>query len=249
MNHDLREIIRNFKIYGDFISAEPYGSGHINDTYLLKVSQAGRIIKYIFQRINHKIFTDPELLMDNIRRVTEQQHSKLENSPDQSRKALSLIMSKDDKSFFKDISGNFWRAYFFVENAATYDIVETAEQAYQAAYAFGEFQKILQDMPGEKLNETIPDFHNTPKRIDNLNTAVENDIVGKVSSVKKEIDFVGQYEKLAGQLIKLNQEGKIPERITHNDTKLNNVMLDDHDASAVCVIDLDTVMPDRKSVV
>jgi len=241
--HDLHQVSANFRLAGDFLSAEPYGSGHINDTYAAIFNQGGIGIRYIFQRINHNIFKNPPALMDNIRRVTEHQQLKLSGNPDASRNSLKLIPGLSGEPFYLDPDNNYWRCYIFIENAKTYDIIENADQAYQAARAFGEFQKLLVDLPGERLGETIPDFHNTPDRLANFNKALDADSCNRAKLAEEEIDFVLAKKELTGVLLGLNARGEIPERITHNDTKLNNVMIDDATGKGICVIDLDTVMP------
>lgn len=241
--YNLKEVSANFNIAGDFISAAPYGSGHINDTFATIFSQGGREVRYIMQRINHNIFKNPPALMDNIDRVTSHLHGKLSSSGEASRRALSLIKGRNGLSYYLDKEGNHWRTYIFVENAKTYDIIETPEQAFQAAKAFGEFQKHLVDLPGKRLSETIPDFHNTPKRFEAFEKALASDSFNRAKSARAEIEFAISRKNVGTLLLNLSKEGKIPERITHNDTKLNNVLLDDKTGEAVCVIDLDTVMP------
>jgi aminoglycoside phosphotransferase (APT) family kinase protein len=244
MKHDLNEVRKYFMVLGDFVSAAPYGSGHINDTYRVVLDQGGTEIHYIFQRINHNIFKNPPQLMDNIDRVTSHIFTKIrEQESEATRHSLYLIKSHDGKCYAQDADGNYWRAYIFIEKAQTYDIIETPEQAYQAARAFGEFQKDLVDIPRARLHETIPDFHNTPKRLATLEEAIKADAKDRVKDVQAEIDFVMKRKEEVSILLDLNAKGEIPERITHNDTKLNNVMIDDKTGEGVCVIDLDTVMP------
>jgi len=243
MKHDLKKVSAAFEIAGDFIHAEPYGSGHINDTYAASFSQGGTPVRYIFQRINHNIFKTPPALMENIERVTSHQQKKLASAGDASRKALSLIKTRCGRAYSNDDEGNYWRSYIFVEKAKTYDIIETPDQAFQAARAFGEFQKTLVDLPGGRLLETIPDFHNTPKRYAALEEAIQRDVKNRAAECKAEIEFTMKRKEVAGLLIDMCAKGEIPERITHNDTKLNNVMIDDTTNEGICVIDLDTVMP------
>lgn len=239
-----KETLNNFVIPADFISATPYGSGHINDTFAVTCDQGGTEIRYLLQRINHNIFKNPEGLMDNISRVTEHQHSKMDlTSPHASRRALKLIKTCDGRSYYKDSEGNYWRIYVFIENALTYDVIEAPNQAYEAAKTFGKFQKELVDIPGGPLVETIPDFHNTPKRYAALLDAIDKDPLNRAQFAKKEIDFVILHQSSASRLLDLNKRGLIPNRVTHNDTKLNNVMLDNNTGEGLCVIDLDTVMP------
>lgn len=245
VKHNVAEIGPKFQVEGTFTGASPYGSGHINDTYLALYDLNGQTKKYIHQRINHDIFKDPVRLMDNIKRVTEHQRNVLLKAgvADADRRALTVIYTRDGLHYHKDAQGNTWRTYKFIEGATTYDKLERVEHAYLAAKAFGEFQKQLVDLPGGRLVETIPDFHNTPKRFLAFMKAVEADVCGRAASVRREIDFVKRHEEMTGRLVGLQAKGIIPERITHNDTKINNVMLDDKTGEGVCVIDLDTVMP------
>ena len=159
------------------------------------------------------------------------------------RRVLTLVRALDAKAFHPTQSGNFWRVYLFVEGARTYDAVENPRQAFEAVRAFGLFQQALVDLPGERLHETIPHFHDTPKRFEALRLAAVADVAGRKKEVLAELDFAFQRETEAGRLLERVRLGEIPERITHNDTKLNNVMLDDQTGDGICVIDLDTVMP------
>ena len=239
----IREVVSVFPLYGDFVSAGPYGSGHINDTYAVAFNQGGAPIRYILQRINHEVFKDPVALMENIERVTRHQAETLRNLPDVSRRVITVVDTWDGKSLHCDDEGNFWRVYIMVEGAQSHDVLESPRQAYCAARAFGGFQKLLVDLPGERLHETIPRFHDTPSRLNVLKEAVEKDSFNRAKSANAEIDFVFAREGLVSKLIDLNEAGEIPERITHNDTKLNNVLLDETTGEGLCVIDLDTVMP------
>jgi aminoglycoside phosphotransferase (APT) family kinase protein len=245
MKHDLKEIGRNFCLHGDFVSAAPYGSGHINDTYAAVYDQGGNRIRYIHQRLNHNIFKDTVSLMENIRRVTEHVRGKLQAAGAEqiSRRVLTLIPARDGKCYCQDADGNTWRTYIFIENAQTYDVIENAEQAYHAAKAYGNFQKQLADLPAPRLLETIPDFHHTPARYQALLKTIEQDPCNRAVETKAEIEHLLARESFFSRLVERQAKGEIPERITHNDTKLNNVMLDDENGSGVCVIDLDTVMP------
>ena len=242
MKHDLSVISELFDLRGLFVSAEPYGTGHINDTYRVTFDQSGTKVNYIFQRINHNVFKQPAAVMENMSRVCSHIGSKCRALGD-ARGAIDLINAKTGKAYANDAEGNFWRAYCFIENARTYDIIESAEQAHLAAQAFGRFQCDLVDIPGGRLNDTIPNFHNTPWRIGNLEKAVAEDKMGRLKDVRREVDFILERKDECGILLDLNAKGEIPERITHNDTKLNNVLLDSETGKAVCVIDLDTVMP------
>lgn len=244
MKHEIKAIGEHFNVFGDFVSAAPYGSGHINDTYAAIYNQGGSKVRYIFQRINHNVFKNPIKVMENIARVLEHQHAKFAEKPHATRRAMTLIPTiKDELPYFQDNEGNFWRVYVMIEKARTYDVLENIDQAYQAAKAFAVFQRILTDLPGERLHETIPDFHNTPKRFAAFQKALSEDVANRASIAQPEIDFIQEQESIVSTLIDLQAAGKIPERITHNDTKLNNVMIDDVTNEGVCVIDLDTVMP------
>ena len=244
MKHDLRTVAAHFEISGSFVSAVPYGSGHINDTYLGTYDSNGDTIRYIHQRVNHDVFNDPASLMHNVARVTAHQHRKLTEAGvgDTARRALTLIRTAAGDDWHQDADGNTWRTYKFIENASTYDSLETPNQAFEAARAFGEFQKQVADLPG-RLHETIPGFHDTPKRFEALLEAIENDPLNRAAEVKPEIDFAMQHRNIVSILLDEHRAGAIPERVTHNDTKINNVMLDDETGEGVCVIDLDTVMP------
>ncbi|MCH7227706.1 phosphotransferase enzyme family protein [Haloferula sp. A504] len=239
--HDLEAISSNFLIPADFQSAEPYGSGHINDTYAVRFSQAGTGVRYIFQRINHHVFPDPVALMRNIERVCAHSRSKL-GGLDASRQTLTLIPTRDLRNWHVD-GEDHWRCYLFIENARTYDAIRSLDQATEAARAFGRFQGMLADLPGGRLSETIPDFHHTRKRFENLVRAFEADAHGRAGAVAEEMAFIREREADTDIIIDALESGRIPERITHNDTKLNNVMIDDATGEGICVIDLDTVMP------
>jgi hypothetical protein len=239
IRHGIRSVSEYFEICGQFLSAEPYGSGHINDTYCATYDQSGSQARYIHQRINHSVFKDPVALMDNVRRVTEHLRRKLAGESDGSRRTLTLVASRDGQPFHRDEHGNYWRTYVFIKNARTYDAAETPQQAFEAARAFGKFQRLLADLPGPRLHETIPDFHHTPKRFTALENAIKADACNRAKEASPEIEFALKHKAMTTVLI----EARLPERITHNDTKLNNVMLDDATGEGICVIDLDTTMP------
>ncbi|MCX6971206.1 MAG: aminoglycoside phosphotransferase family protein [Verrucomicrobia bacterium] len=245
MNDPVLHISHAFQIYGTLLESRPHGGGHINDTYAAAFGQAGTRVRYIFQRINHRIFKNPPALMENIQRVTDETRRRLELAeiPDISRRSLRVIPATDGKAFHQDEEGGYWRCYPFIEGARTYDIIRDTRQAYEVARAFGEFQQLLAGMEGIRLHETIPDFHNTRARYERLRQVVEEDPHGRLSSVEAEWKFVCERQDMVDVLLDLNARGLIPERVTHNDTKLNNVMIDDTTETGVCVIDLDTVMP------
>ena len=224
---------------GEFIKAAPYGSGHINDTYCAEFDQGGAPVRYIIQRINHLIFKNPPALMENIQRVTTHLAQKSDGASDASRRVLTLIPARDGQSYYCDAQGDHWRVYIYIEKARTFDAVENTRQAFEAARAFGQFQKLLSDLPAPRLHDTIPDFHHTPKRFAALEKAIEADVVNRAQLAKAEIAFAVRRKAATSVLL----DARLPERVTHNDTKLNNVMLDDATGEGICVIDLDTVMP------
>lgn len=241
--HDLRPISEHFDTPGRFLDAVVYGSGHINDTYCVRFDRSGRTVRQIYQRINHRILKNPAALMENIERVTEHLREKLRGRADALRRTLTLVRTRDGGVFYQDHQGNYWRAYLFIEDARTYDVAKSPEQAFEAAKAFGQFQQMLADLPSPRLNESIPYFHHTPRRFAALKEAIEADAVGRARTAGPEIEFAVRRESITQVLVDLHQRGEIPERTTHNDTKLNNVMLDDLTQEGICVIDLDTVMP------
>ncbi len=238
---DIREVVAHFPLQGGFLGAQRYGSGHINDTFVAEFNQAGSRVRYILQRVNHNIFKNVPHLMENISRVISHVATKAAGS--NNHRALTLVPARDGAPFYKTPAGDFWRVYLFVEGARTYDAVETPLQAFEAARAFGQFQQALADLPGARLHETIPHFHDTPRRFEALRQAAREDVAGRKKEVLAELEFAFQREPEVGRLLDLVGTGDIPERVTHNDTKLNNVMLDDKTGDGVCVIDLDTVMP------
>ncbi len=239
LKHDVRAIAGYFKIAGEFLEAVPYGSGHINDTYCVVFNQGGTRVRYVLQRINHNIFKQPVALMENVQRVTAHLAAKVGGEADASRRVLTLIPARSGAAFYQDDAGNVWRVYIFIEAARGYDAVESPAQALSAAKAFGRFQKLLADLPAPRLNDTIPDFHHTPKRFAALEKAIAADVANRASQAKAEIEFALRHQPICSVLL----DSKLPERVTHNDTKFNNVLLDDATGEGICVIDLDTVMP------
>ena len=239
------EAIKGFAIFGDFVDVNPYGTGHINDTFLATFDQAGTPVRYTLQHINTNIFKDPAGLMDNVKRVTEHSRRRLAetHAAEPSRRALKLVPSVTGDVLHFDADGQAWRCYLFVEKCHTVDIVDSPASAFEAARAFARFQALLADLPGGRLNETIPDFHNTPKRYRDFHAALDADKMGRAKDVRPEIDFALSLEEEAGRLMRLMASGEMPERATHNDTKINNVLLDDATGEGICVIDLDTLMP------
>ena len=237
----LKEVISSFDFVGTLISCEPYGSGHINDTFLLeyKIRHMG-VVPIILQKMNTNIFKQPIELMENILNVTAFLREKIiENNGDPERETLTVILNKQGLPFYKDSHNQYWRAYHFITCATGYDEVKCDEDFYQSALAFGKFQRLLADYPAQTLHETIPDFHNTKARFKVFKEAVEKDIYGRAKDVLTEIQFILEREDVANVLTDM----QLPLRVTHNDTKLNNVLIDDKTHQGICVIDLDTVMP------
>lgn len=244
-NFNFDNIVKNFKFTGKFINAEPYGFGHINDTFAAYFEKAdGKSHRYILQRINSDIFKSPENLMENILRITHHLYKKIkaaDGNPE--RETLNIIPATDGNSFYKSNRGDYWRGYIFIEGAKTYQIVQDYNHFYNGGKAFGRFQKRLSDFPANELYETIPDFHHTPKRFNAFIKALDDDKLNRAQKAIDEINFVTAREKDAKILQNLLEKGSLPLRVTHNDTKFNNVMIDDITGEGICVIDLDTVMP------
>ena len=236
MAYDFNEIIRNFNIN---YKAEPYGNGHINDTFLCDCNP-----KYIIQKINTSIFSNPEEVMDNISAVTEHLKKKIiKNGGDPDRETLQIVKTIDNKNVYRTESGDYFRAYKYVDKSVTKEAAQTPEDLYNAAKAFGKFQNMLSDFPADTLHETIPDFHNTKKRFSDFVHAVDSDLANRRKTAEKEIDFALARKDITGVIVDLMEKDEIPLRVTHNDTKLNNVLFDEGGKKAICVIDLDTVMP------
>jgi hypothetical protein len=243
MGYNLKEIFNLFTAGGTFLKGEPYGSGHIHDTFRIETSEPDRD-DYILQRLNNKIFKNIPELQNNIERVTVHLRNKLSQIPgsDIKRETLTLIPSREGRTWISDSDGNFWRMYIFISNHHSYNVVDSPGKAFEGGKAIGRFQAMLSDMPGGPLYETIPAFHDVEKRLNTFNEIIGKDPAGRVKSVSSEInEFLKRAEEMK-IILKLGKEGKIPVRITHNDTKFNNILLDEND-KALCVIDLDTVMP------
>ncbi len=233
-------ILSAFEFSGRYIGAEELKSGNINTTYALSFGQKdGSMRRYVVQRINTDVFKDPHSLMKNIELVTEHIAAA---GVDDARRLLKYVKCRQGGKLYRDAEGKYWRACQYIEGATAYDLIEQPRHFYEAGRGFGEFQRLLCDFSAEKLTATIPDFHNTVKRLEAFERAVEQDAAGRVSEVGREIDFVRSKGELAGKIIELTEAGILPLRVTHNDTKLNNVMIDNDSGEAICVIDLDTVM-------
>ena len=188
-HHHAATAAHEFQIDGDLIDVAPYGSGHINDTYCAVYRQAGVRVRFIVQRINTAIFKDPAALMENVARVTAHLAAKQISEPDRARRVLTLIPARNGRAWHVDAEGGCWRMYRFIEGARSYDAVESVEQAYAAAKAFGGFQQLLADLPAPRLHDTIPDFHNTPKRVTAFECAVDADVANRAANARAEIGF------------------------------------------------------------
>ncbi len=240
----IEEALREFCFEGIYLEHRKYGNGHINDTFVVSYRYEEVVKRYILQRINHEIFKNPKQLMENICGITEFLKVKIkENNGDIHRETLNVIYTKTNQSYYNDSIGSYWRAYEFIEDAISYDVVGNPTDFYNSAVAFGHFQHLLADYNAASLHETIPDFHNTPKRFLDFLEAIEKDVLGRADEVRTEINFLLAREQDMKICKEMLEHGVIPLRVTHNDTKLNNIMLDRETGKGICVIDLDTVMP------
>ena len=232
----MEAILSRFSLQGRPLTCERYGQGHINLTYLV-TTDSGR--RYILQRLSRAAFHDIPALMRNVAAVT----GFLAARSTDPRQTLHLIPTRDGENWVRDEAGEAWRVYDYVEDSICLQVPESPEDLYESAIAFGSFQRMLADFPAETLHETIPNFHNTPDRYRIFRETLAADPMGRAAGIQREIDFVLAREEEAGALQRMRESGELPLRVTHNDTKLNNVMLDCRTRKALCVIDLDTVMP------
>jgi len=232
----MQELILKFHIKGLPVECSRYGHGHINETYLVTCDSG---LNYILQKINKGIFTKPEELMENIAAVTEFLAARNENP----RASLHLVLTNDAKSYYKDAAGEYWRMYEFVTSSICLQKVESPEDFYNTGLAFGSFQGELAQFPAEKLHEPIQDFHNTRVRFGQLHAAVEKNYENRLEACREELAFALARECEAGEIVDRLSSGELPLRVTHNDTKLNNILFDYDTRKPLCVIDLDTIMP------
>lgn len=240
-----QEIASQFGITAPIVAEEEICSGNINRTYLITVQEdQGTTKQYIFQLVNSYVFKQPKTVMSNILKVTEHIKRKLtEQSGSYDRRVLSFLTTSEGKPYYYTNTRHFYRVYEYVGNATAYNTAQTPEQFYEAGREFGQFQGWLSDFPADTLTEIIPNFHNTPVRFQALHEAIENDVAGRRASVEEEIRFLLDREEDCGVIVDALNSGRIPRRVTHNDTKINNILFDNHTDKAICVIDLDTVMP------
>ena len=241
----VKQIVSNFKVYGDFVDAKPYGNGHINDTFLVTLDHNGLNTEYILRKINKYVFKNPKIVIDNTVNALKHIKKKLKESDEdnKSKCLMELIETKDSKYYYTDANDDYWCLVVFIKDAYTVEYVETFEQAYNAAKAFGRFQKLLIDADINEFKESIPNFHNLKSRLNMFDHAINENPVGRVDKVKKEIEIIDFYRSLSDKITRLIENNELPIRITHNDTKINNVMLSKETNEGKCVIDLDTVMP------
>lgn len=238
-----KNVLDRFTDLEDVAMVTTLGCGHINDTYKVSFHPGSGNDPFVLQRVNHRVFPDVPGMMANIRQVTDHQQRKISEWKlrDSARRALQLIPTVDGHDLLVDADGNYWRAFCFIDGVRSIDVVETSAQVYEAARAFGEFQYQMADLPGIML-DTIPNFHHTPSRVDALEASISQDLRGRAKEVSAEIAFSRQNRDLAFTVADMLEEGRLPLRVTHNDTKINNVLFDAESGQGICVIDLDTVM-------
>ena len=238
-------VIAQYQHLGTLLGAAPYGNGHINETYAITLARGRTPRRFILQRINREVFKKPVQVMENLQKVLGHVRGRLERAgaADIDRRVLTLLPTDAGTPYAVDPSGDVWRAFLFIGEATTFDLMDDPSKAFQAGVAFGEFQNELADFPARELHETIPDFHHTPRRLEALQQAVADDILNRAAHAHAEIEHVLSRAAWAPVVTDRMNDGRIPVRITHNDTKLNNVMIDNATGRGICVIDLDTVMP------
>lgn len=241
MERDIKNIFSNFKTAGQFVSFSKIVTGHINDSYFIKTDLAEHP-GYFLQWINNYIFKDVDGLMNNIATVVHHLGNKLSANPALAFKVLEIVPTFSDGKYYYQSGNDYWRLYKFIDNAHSYDVVENTKIANEGGKAFGIFMSLLADLPASSLTETIPDFHNMEKRLATFTKSLDSNTVERAKEIPAEIEFV---QKRAQQMLtipELIKDGKLPMRITHNDTKFNNILFDTNNR-AMSIVDLDTVMP------
>ena len=234
----LNDVVSKFKIRGDVISCEPYGDGHINDTYLIITTRQ----KYIMQRVNTKVFADIDLLMNNIEKVLRYAAENIKaEGGDPDREAMTIIHTKEKERYLR-YGDDCYRMYIFIDKTVSLNLARDEKDFYEAGVAFGKFVRMLDGFDASEVKDTIPDFHNTKKRFEKFLQTLEADKLGRAKEVKKEIEFVLQRKDFCAKIVDKLESGELKSRVTHNDTKLNNVLLDAKTGKSVAVIDLDTIM-------
>lgn len=244
-NRNLEDALYAFGFGAKCSYVKPFGAGHINETYAVYMpGKDGDVLTYILQRVNSRVFKDPSVVMDNIFSVTGYLRNIIRNEGgDPDRETLSFIKTKNGDNYFEDDEGEPWRCYNFVSDSECYQLVEKPEQFYQSGSSFGHFLKQLGDFPAAELHETIPDFHNTVKRFEAFEVALKRDMKNRKIKCRPEIDFVLARKEDCSVLVRQQEDGTLPLRVTHNDTKLNNILFDSRTGKGLCIIDLDTIMP------
>ena len=244
-SHNIEKISQYFQFQGELADSHRYGSGHINDTYLLVYQQDVLRKRYILRRINHTVFTRPEILVNNTVRVCAHMAQQLQSQKleDADRRTQHIIPTVDGNFYFKTTTGDYWCAFDFVENTKSIDYVKSPEQAFEAAKSFGFFQKCLGDLQAASFQDTIPQFHDGLSRFRALENAISADTYKRAKQVAAEIEFILSRKHIAQKLSELLSRKELPLRLIHNDTKINNVLFDKNTGEGLCVIDLDTVMP------
>lgn len=239
------QIVDRFAVRGDILCVEQIESGHINNTFRISILRRnGETRRIIIQSINAHVFPRPHDVMANVDRVTNHINDRVMRvKKDMGGQTLNLLPTREGGFWLDDEDGTVWRGYNYIEGCVTYDVVENTRQAFEAARAFGSFQDLVSDLDASLIHETIPNFHHTRLRFQRLMEVAAKDPKGRLASVTEEMDFIRSREEMVGKLLDLAEQGEIPSRVTHNDTKINNVMIDAQTDEAVCVIDLDTVMP------
>jgi Ser/Thr protein kinase RdoA (MazF antagonist) len=234
-----------FDIPGRCLAVERIAGGLIHESYVATYQVSGQSLRYLHQRVNTEVFQCPEALMDNIVRVTTHLRAKLEQAgcAELGRRTLSLVLARDAKPSCRDEAGGYWRTYRYIEGTCTCQSMDSPQRAFEAARAFGWFVDALADLPGPRLAETIPHFHDTPRRFQALAEAVQRDPVGRAGGARPELEFAWSRRSLGDLLAELQARGDLAERVVHNDTKISNVLFDSATGEALCVVDLDTVMP------
>ena len=240
---EVRALAAQFAPEGKVECPRPFGGGHINDTYLV-CRNDGSGLQYVLQRINKNVFPDPMAVMENITRVTHHLRKRIRaRGGDPERETLRMLKNNQGEYCVIDRNGDYWRSYSYVADSVSYDQCDSAEIFCESGHAFGRFLSMLDDFDAASLHETIARFHDTPKRFRDFREAVQRDACGRAEGVRDLIETALSYEQFGATLVNALQEGRLPLRVTHNDTKLNNVLIDEKTGHAVCVIDLDTVMP------
>lgn len=233
-------VIKNFQCVGQPKSIKPIKAGRINTTYTVDFEKG----KYTLQKINKNVFKKPDEVMNNITLITEHLQKKVkEAGGDISRECLEVVKALDGKPYYIDESGEYWRVYKYIDDVYVLDENAESEKLFVAGYGFGKFQNMLSDFDASKISETIPDFHNEVSRFEDFKNVVREDKFGRVAGAKAEVDFMLARGDDIRKLSIMQQNGELPTRVTHNDTKVNNILIDNKTNEALCVIDLDTVMP------